>query len=153
MDSTQKQYMYSTQDDLLIAIADGVMPLSVALLNKLPPYRAWLVARVAKKAGVALEFGTVEQLEEEAKELGERGKLGQWWLRPVEKKTSSDLPENDLVFYSSGPNGNLMYIDSGTPAEVKLYLEGLADYECVLVCRGSTGVLMSVKDYMETFKG
>jgi hypothetical protein len=84
MPQISKEEMYGVQDELLIAIADDMTPLSVDLLNKLPPYRAYLIARVARRAGRPLEFGTVEQLEEEAMKLGGNGKLGQWWTRAAD---------------------------------------------------------------------
>lgn len=71
--------MYSAQDDCLVAIADGDQPLSVERLMKLPPYRAWLIARIARKAGIGLEFGTIEQLRAEADKVGSKGTLGRWW--------------------------------------------------------------------------
>jgi hypothetical protein len=79
--SRADQDIYGWQDDCLIAIEDG-NPLRADRLLKLPPWRAVLVARVAKKAGVPLERGTVEQLIAEARHVGGDGKLGNWWERP-----------------------------------------------------------------------
>lgn len=75
------QEQQHAQDNCLITIADENKPLNATSLMKLPPYRAWLIARVAQKAGVGLEFGTVEQLQAEAERVGGNGKLGQWWVR------------------------------------------------------------------------
>lgn len=72
--------LYAVQDDCLISIERGE-PLRTASLLKLPPWRAVLVARVARKAGVPLEQGTVEQLIAEAREVGGGGNLGKWWER------------------------------------------------------------------------
>ena len=73
--------IYGWQDDCLIDIEDG-HPLRADRLLKLPPWRAVLVARVAQRAGVPLEKGTVEQLIAEARTVGGSGKLGNYWERP-----------------------------------------------------------------------
>lgn len=78
--SRADQDIYGYQDDCLIAIEDG-QPLRTDRLMKLPPWRAVLVARVAQKAGVPLEQGTVGQLVAEAVEVGGNGTLGEWWKR------------------------------------------------------------------------
>lgn len=70
--------IYGAQDDCLIAIEDG-NPLKVDILQRIPPWRARLLASVAKKAGISLEKGTYEQLAAEAKKVGGNGKLGEWW--------------------------------------------------------------------------
>lgn len=71
---------YAAQDDCLIAIEDG-RPVPAGKLGALPPWRAVLIARVAARAGVPLERGTVEQLRAEAADVGGEGSLGQWWER------------------------------------------------------------------------
>lgn len=68
------------QDDCLLAITDGD-PVPTRALLALPPWRAVLMARVAAKAGVPLEQGTVEQIVAEAAAVGGHGVLGQWWTR------------------------------------------------------------------------
>jgi hypothetical protein len=68
------------QDDCLIAIEDG-NPLPVKALLALPPWRAVLMARVAEKAGVPMERGSVEQIRAEAVAVTGSGKLGSWWER------------------------------------------------------------------------
>lgn len=72
--------IYSFQDDLLIAIQDGE-PLPVKILQRMPPFRALLIARIAEQAGTGLEKGTVQQLEAEAKDAQSGGVLGEWWNR------------------------------------------------------------------------
>jgi len=72
--------IYGLQDDCLIAIEDG-HPLRADRLLKLPPWRAVLVARVAQRAKVPLEKGTVDQLIAEASAVGGNGKLGNYWER------------------------------------------------------------------------
>lgn len=72
--------IYSFQDDLLIAIQDGE-PLKTEILRKLPPWRAFLIACVADKAGTGLEHGTLDQLNAEAKAVTGAGTLGEWWKR------------------------------------------------------------------------
>lgn len=79
--SRAEQDVYGWQDDCLIAIEDG-NPLRTDRLMKLPPWRAVLVARVAERAGVPLEQGTVAQLIAEARAVGGEGTLGNWWERP-----------------------------------------------------------------------
>lgn len=76
--SRADQDIYGWQDDCLIAIEDG-HPLRADRLLRLPPWRAVLVARVAERAGVPLEKGTVVQLITEARRVGGGGKLGNWW--------------------------------------------------------------------------
>lgn len=71
------------QDDCLIAISDGD-PLPTAALLALPPWRAVLLARVADRAGVRLEQGTLPQLVAEASAVGGEGRLGEWWQRPLD---------------------------------------------------------------------
>lgn len=78
--SRADQDIYGWQDDCLIAIEDG-NPLRADRLLKLPPWRAVLVARVAERAGVPLERGTVVQLIAEAREVGGDGELGKYWER------------------------------------------------------------------------
>lgn len=68
------------QDDCLIAIENG-RPVPVKALLALPPWRAVLMARVAAKAGVALERGTLEQIVAEAVAVTGSGQLGSWWER------------------------------------------------------------------------
>ena len=73
------------QDDCLIAIEDGD-PLPVRALRSLPPWRAVLMARVAEKAGIGLERGSVVQLVAEAWAVTGAGTLGNWWERSEEKR-------------------------------------------------------------------
>jgi hypothetical protein len=79
--------IYGWQDDCLIAIEDG-NPLPVELLLKLPPWRAVLVARVAQRAKVPLEKGTVDQLISEARAVGGDGKLGNYWERTHDHRSA-----------------------------------------------------------------
>lgn len=72
--------LMANQDDCLLAIEDG-HPLPTVKLQKLPPWRAVMLTRVAAKAGVPLERGTVEQLHAEARDVGGAGTLGAWWER------------------------------------------------------------------------
>ena len=60
--------MHADQDDCLIAIEDG-RPVPVRALSRLPPWRAVLVARVAERAGVPLELGSLGQLVSEQDRL------------------------------------------------------------------------------------
>jgi hypothetical protein len=78
--TSRRAEMYAAQDDCLIAIDDGC-PLPVARLRVLPPWRAVLVARVANRAGVSLERGTLGQLVAEARAVTGSGELGDWWER------------------------------------------------------------------------
>jgi hypothetical protein len=70
------------QDDCLIAVEDG-HPVPTKALLALPPWRAVLMARVAQRAGVPLEQGTVDQIKAEAfaVTVTGSGKLGNWWER------------------------------------------------------------------------
>lgn len=72
--------LMANQDDCLLAIEDG-RPVPAAKLAKLPPWRAVMLGRIAAKAGVPLERGTLGQLRAEAAEAGGSGTLGQWWDR------------------------------------------------------------------------
>lgn len=67
-------------DDILIGITDG-KPVATAALQVLPPWRAVLLARVADKAGIGLERGTLAQLVAEARAVTGTGVLGAWWER------------------------------------------------------------------------
>jgi len=62
------------QDECLIAITDGY-PLPARAVAALPPWRAVLVGRVAEKAGIPIEGGTLEQLVAEARRVGGEGAL------------------------------------------------------------------------------
>jgi hypothetical protein len=62
------------QDLCLIAITDG-QPLPTRAIAGLPPWRAVMLARVAEKAGVPLEDGTLERLVAEAVRVGGEGRL------------------------------------------------------------------------------
>lgn len=64
----------ANQDDCLIAITDG-KPVPTRKLRALPPWRAVLIARVAAKAGIPLEHGTLDALIAEAQEVGGDGSL------------------------------------------------------------------------------
>lgn len=75
-----KNDIYSFQDELLIAIQDG-NPLPTDTLAKLPPWRAYLIACVAERAGTGLEQGTADQVRLEAKAVTGGGNLGEWWKR------------------------------------------------------------------------
>lgn len=68
------------EDECLIAITDGY-PLPTTALLGLPPWRAVLLARVADRAGIGLEAGTLDQLVAEASKVGGAGRLGKWWER------------------------------------------------------------------------
>lgn len=61
-------------DACLIAITDG-NPIPSEAIAALPPWRAVLLARVADKAGVDLEHGTLDQLVAEATRVGGAGTL------------------------------------------------------------------------------
>lgn len=81
--ATPRSDIYAAQDDCLIAITDG-RPLPADALSALPPWRAVLCARVAAKAGVGLERGTLEQLVSEAEAVTrslDGAALGEWWMR------------------------------------------------------------------------
>lgn len=80
MSTDAKQIIQDNQDDCLIAIENS-RPLPTAALQKLPPWRAVLIARVADRAGVSLEQGTVEQIVQEAVRVSGEGQLGSWWER------------------------------------------------------------------------
>jgi hypothetical protein len=64
----------AAQDVCLIAITDG-QPVPAASLGQLPPWRAVLIARVAERAGIPLEGGSVAQLRAEAARVGGAGQL------------------------------------------------------------------------------
>jgi hypothetical protein len=66
--------LHALQDRCLIDIEDG-RPLRADVLQHLPPWRAVLLARVAERAGIPLEGGTVEQLRAEAARVGGDGTL------------------------------------------------------------------------------
>jgi hypothetical protein len=66
--------MYAVQDDCLISIEDG-KPVRAKHLGVLPPWRAVLIGRVAERAGVPLEGGTIAELVAEAKRVGGEGTL------------------------------------------------------------------------------
>lgn len=87
-----EQDVYGWQDDCLIAIEDG-HPLRADRLLKLPPWRAVLVARVAQRAKVPLEKGTVDQLIAEARAVGGSGKLGNYW----EDRMTVEVPPQPLT--------------------------------------------------------
>jgi hypothetical protein len=74
-----QMHIYAKQDMCLIAITDG-KPVPKGPLGALPPWRAVLIARVAERAGVPLEGGTLEDLIAEAKRVGAEGELI-WPLR------------------------------------------------------------------------
>jgi hypothetical protein len=66
--------IWAKQDICLIAIEDG-KPIPSRALAVLPPWRAVLIARVADKAGVPLQHGTLDELVAEAKRVGGEGVL------------------------------------------------------------------------------
>lgn len=72
--------IYSAQDDCLIKISGGD-PIHTKDLQRVPPRRALLLARIAKMANTNLEQGTFKQLADEATAVGDYGKLGDWWNR------------------------------------------------------------------------
>lgn len=71
---------WDLEDDCWLAIEDGE-PIPADKLAGLPPWRAVTIARIAAKAGVPLERGTVGQLHAEARAVGGAGTLGPWWER------------------------------------------------------------------------
>jgi hypothetical protein len=70
--------LYAHQDDCLIAISQG-RSVPTRHLQSLPPWRAALIARVADRAGIPLEHGTLDQLVAEAARVTGAGRLGYWW--------------------------------------------------------------------------
>lgn len=77
--------LYSEQDKCLIAIMEG-RAVPARSLAQLPPWRAVLIARVAEKADIPLEGGTLDDLVAEAKRVGGQGTLV-WPLRSTRKKS------------------------------------------------------------------
>jgi hypothetical protein len=69
---------WADQDDLLLSITEG-RALDTRKLRVLPPWRAVMLGRVAQRAGLGLERGTLEQLQAEAHRVGRGGRLGEWW--------------------------------------------------------------------------
>lgn len=86
MDDSQA-HIYAIQDMCLIAISQG-KPVPSGPLGMLPPWRAVLIGRVADKAGISLEGGTLEDLVTEANRVGGEGKLV-WPLRAVRTTSKS----------------------------------------------------------------
>ena len=62
------------QDLCLIAITYG-HPLPARAIAQLPPWRAVLLGRVAEKAGIPIEGGTLDELVAEARRVGGEGQL------------------------------------------------------------------------------
>lgn len=82
MDSDLTQWM-RWMDECLIAIEDG-KPVPTRALDSLPPWRAVLLARVAGRAGVQLEDGTVAEIREAARFVGGEAGPG-WWKRALSR--------------------------------------------------------------------
>jgi hypothetical protein len=80
MRAARNAEIYAVQDDLLLSITD-CKALESAKLQKLPPWRAFMIACVAEQAGIPLEHGTVDQIQAEAREKTGAGILGDWWKR------------------------------------------------------------------------
>lgn len=75
--------MAAAQDDCLLAISQG-QPVPSAKLRLLFPWRAVMVARVAIRAGLQMDMGSLNQIEAEAAEVTGKldgGMLGPWWER------------------------------------------------------------------------
>lgn len=66
--------VWAHQDDCLLAIADGE-PLPPDALRKLPPWRAVMLARIARNAGVVTDL-ELSILTTEAREVGGLGGSG-----------------------------------------------------------------------------
>jgi hypothetical protein len=81
--------LLANQDDCLLAIEDG-RPVPAAKLANLPPWRAVMVARIAARAGIPLERGTLGQLHAEARRVGGNGTLGPWWDQPDDAPSDED---------------------------------------------------------------
>ena len=81
--------LLANQDDCLLAIEAG-RPVPAAKLGNLPPWRAVMIARVAARAGVPLERGTLDQLHAEATRVGGDGALGPWWDQPDAAPSDED---------------------------------------------------------------
>jgi DNA-binding transcriptional MerR regulator len=73
-DNTRIYEIEELQDLCLIAITDGKQ-LPARAIAELPPWRAVMLARVAHKASIPIEGGTLEQLVDEARRVGGEGKL------------------------------------------------------------------------------
>lgn len=79
------------QDLIMMAVVDEE-PIPTNAIDRLPPFRAWLVGRVAILAGGRLEHGTPEQFYEAAVDSGRRdsGQLG-WWRSALGLPPQPDL--------------------------------------------------------------
>ena len=65
--------LFADQDDCLIHICDGKRPPN-RFLRRLPPWRAYLIAQVARRAGVMTE-DDVQEIGDEAMVTGGSGRL------------------------------------------------------------------------------
>lgn len=65
--------VYAHQDDILINIEDGKR-ITKAMLKKLPPWRARVLAHIAERAGCPMEV-THEEVRAEARRVGGEGVL------------------------------------------------------------------------------
>lgn len=79
--------LMAAQDACLIAISDD-RPVPDRELRQLPPWRAVLIGRVASRAGVPLEWGTLAELVEEATTAGGAGRLAPQY--PAHPKRATD---------------------------------------------------------------
>lgn len=71
--------LVAATDDVMLSVLDG-KPIPTNAVDRLPPWRARLVVRMALLGGGVLQDGTPEQFEDAARAAGkiDAGQLG-WW--------------------------------------------------------------------------
>ncbi len=82
-------------DEVLLAVVDQ-KPIPTNAIDRLPPWRARLVVRVALAAGGTLQHGTPEQFEQAVRAAG-KGKRdpytdGGWWRAALGMEPREQLP-------------------------------------------------------------
>lgn len=84
-------------DDVLLNVVDG-KPIRTNTIDRLPPWRAYLVARVAVLAGAELEHGDIEAIRRAAKAAGGAAEPG-WWRAAL----GMEPVDHDYVPPAPGP--------------------------------------------------
>lgn len=80
--------LVAAMDNCLLAVTDG-KPVPTAALSDLPPYRALMLARVAEKAGIPLQDGTVDQMKAAARTVTGGAGPG-WWQAALTAEAVTD---------------------------------------------------------------
>jgi hypothetical protein len=105
--------LMAAEDDIVIDVLDG-KPIPTNAVDRLPPWRARMIVRLALRAGGVLQDGTPEQFDQAAVAAGktDAGRLG-WWREALGLPPRPELTPAPLYVPPAGLPAGWSYAPSG----------------------------------------